>query len=259
VSPEALPRRRQAARTAGESERGGSLIESGSDRTLGIIGGAGPGASARMYLDLAAQFRAATGRLPSITLWNVPFSDAVERSFFDGESDGSVAMGRLLAQSVDRLLAAGATVIAMPCNTLQRTAARESERRGVRFIDMIAATLDAVRASGHQVAVLIATEATHAAGLYEGHDVEILAPPAGVRDETAVLIARAVDGRRPPSDAEMRGLVGRASRPGACVVLGCTDLCGLLDGEGVKDVDVVDSLACLVSSCAEALGAGARV
>jgi aspartate racemase len=231
-----------------------SVLEPATEATLGIIGGAGPGASARLYLDVAARLRAATGRLPQIVLWNLPLTDEIERSLVGGEPDGDAAMAatRLVAQGVERLLAAGATVIAMPCNSLAQTAARESERRGVPFVDMIAATLDAVRASGHRAAVLLATEATYAGGFYEGPDVEILAPPPVVRQELAALIQRGVGGAL--SAAELRDLVERARRPGACVVLGCTDICGLLDAEAAAEAAVVESLACLVASCAERLG-----
>jgi len=220
---------------------------------LGIIGGAGVGAAARLYIDVAARVRAATGSLPRIALWNVPFSDTLEHAFTSATPDLDVraeAEG-LVGEAVDQLLAAGASVIAMPCNSLQRAAARECEQRAVPFIDMIAATMDAARADAQRVAVLIATEGTEAAGYYEGHGVEIVAPSADVRRQTNALIGRAVNGDLPGAD-EMRGLVELARRPGAGVVLGCTDICGLMGG-GTEGV--VESLGCLVERCADALGA----
>jgi aspartate/glutamate racemase len=142
----------------------------------------------------------------------------------------------------------------MPCNSLQRTAAGESERRGVPFVDMIAATLDAVRALGRRTAVLLATEATYAGGFYESPDVQMVAPSTAVREELAPLIVRGVEGQL--SAAELRDLIERARRPEACVVLGCTDICGLLDSEAAAEAEVVESLACLVGKCADRLGAG---
>ena len=59
------------------------------DRILGIIGGAGVGAAAQLYIDVAARFRAATTRLPQIALWNVPLSDDLERSFLGGGADAA--------------------------------------------------------------------------------------------------------------------------------------------------------------------------
>jgi aspartate racemase len=236
------------------------VSEPGEGETLGIIGGAGVGASARLYTDVAARYRVIRGHLPRIVLWNAPFSDALEHAFVGGEPDGEEAAAAelLVAQAVERLLDAGATVIAMPCNSLQRAAAREAARRGAPFIDMIAATLDGVSGSGHGSAVLLSTEATRAARIYEGRGVEILTPPAQLREELAALIGRVVEGST-PGGAELQSLVARATRPSAGVVIGCTDICGLLDSGRGSAAGVVDSLACLATSCVEVLTGGASI
>jgi aspartate racemase len=222
--------------------------------TLGIIGGAGVGAAARLYEDVCARFRAANGALPRLALWNLPLTDALEHAFTATEPDpDTIATAeRLIADAFERLLAAGATVVAMPCNGLQPLAAREAERRGAPFVDMVAATIDEARGAGAQAAVLIATDATLAGGVYEDRGVEIIAPPAALRDEAAALISRALAGP-PPSAAEMEDLFTRARQPQACVVVGCTDICGLLAAARAADLDVIESLACLARRCAETL------
>jgi len=228
---------------------------SGRGATLGIIGGAGVGAAARLYSDVAAAFRATNDRLPRIVLWNAPFSDALEQAFVGGKpaGDEATAAELLVGEAVERLLAAGATVIAMPCNSLQRAAAREAARRGAPFIDMIDATLAGVRAGGHGAAVLLATEATRTAGIYDGLGVEIHDPPSGLREELSALIGRVVAGRSRGAGTELRSLVERARRPSATVVLGCTDICGLIEEPAAGEAEVVDSLACLTERCVAAL------
>jgi aspartate racemase len=218
--------------------------------TLGIIGGAGVGAAARFYEDVCARVHAATGGLPRLALWNLPLDDALEHAFTAAEPppDAIATAERLVAEAFERLLAAGATVVAMPCNGLQPVAAREAERRGVPFVDMVAATVEAARSAGAHAAVLISTDATLAGGVYEDRGVEIKPPPAALREEAAALISRALAGP-PPSAAEMEGLFARARQPEACVVVGCTDICGL----AAADADVIESLACLAKRCAELL------
>jgi aspartate racemase len=225
--------------------------------TLGIIGGAGVGAAARLYTEVAGRFRAGHGRLPRIVIWNAPFSDALEHAFTAaGPATAEVLTAeRLVAEAIDRLLDAGAGVIAMPCNSLQGAAAREAAQRGAPFIDMIAATVDAVLAGGANRAMLLATEATQAGGIYEGRGVEIENTPGALRAELDQLISRAVQGP-PPSDAELRSLIERARRPHAAVVLGCTDICGLIDPRP-GELAVIESLACLRDRCVEALAATA--
>ena len=228
------------------------------DRILGIIGGAGVGAAAQLYVDVAARVRAATTQLPQIALWNVPLSDELERSFLGGGADPAAAAAAeaLVAQAVDRLADAGATVIVMPCNSLQRVAARESERAGLPFVDMIDATVETVRALGYREAVLLATATTYAAGHYDGHGVEMMPPAPDQLAELAALIGRLVAGP-PPTAQELLELIERVRRPGACVVLGCTDICGLIDPDTAAAAGVVESLACLADAATEALGAQA--
>ncbi len=228
------------------------------DRTLGIIGGAGVGAAAQLYIDVSARFRAATTRLPQIALWNLPMSDDLERSFLGGGADASAAAAAqaLVAQAVDRLADAGATVIAMPCNSLQRVAARESERADLPFVDMIVATVAAAQALGYGEAVLLATATTYRAGDYDGHGIEMTQPSPDHRAELAGLIGRLIAGPRPSAE-ELLDLIERVRRPDACIVLGCTDMCGLIDPDTARAAAVIESLACLADAATEALGARA--
>jgi aspartate racemase len=224
--------------------------------TLGIIGGAGVGAAARLYADVSFDYRAQTGALPRVLLWNIPLDDEIEHGFTSRtpEPAAMAAAEALVTEAVQRLADGGASVIAMPCNSLQRVAAQESERAGIPFIDMIVSTADSARAQGSTSAVLLATEATVAAGFYDGYGVEMIAPDARERAEVPVLVARTVEGP-PPSAAELLDLIERVRRPDAAVVLGCTDICGLL--EPASAAGVVESLACLADACVRALAPAA--
>ncbi len=228
------------------------------DRTLGIIGGAGVAAAAQLYVDVSARFRAATAALPQIAIWNLPLSDELERSFLGAGADPAAvtAAEALVAQGAERLADAGATVIAMPCNALQRVAAREAERVGLPFVDMIAGTVAAAQALGYREAVLLATSTTYAFGHYGGYGVEMIQPSAEQRAELASLIARLGEGQ-PPTGAELLDLIERVRRPDAAVVIGCTDICGLIEPSATAGV--LESLACLTEACVQALGAPAPV
>jgi len=228
-----------------------------SEKTLGIIGGAGVGAAAGLYVEVSARYRAAAAALPQIAIWNLPLSDELERSFLGAGADPAAiaAAEALVAQGARRLADAGASVIAMPCNALQRVAARESERVGLPFIDIIAATVDAAAALGHSEAVLLATSTTYAFGHYDGYGVDMIEPSDADRAELASLIARLGEGP-PPSAAELLALIDRVRRPQAAVVLGCTDICGLLPS--AQAPGVVESLGCLAEACVAALLAPAR-
>jgi aspartate racemase len=220
---------------------------------LGIIGGAGVGAAARLYEDVSAAYRHAHGGLPAIALWNLPFTDAIEQAFVAAQADEAAireAEG-LVGEAVDRLGAAGATVIAMPCNALQRVAAREADRAGIPFIHMIEAAIADVRDRGADAAVLLATPTTYATGIYEGYGVELEVPAAEVRAELGPLIAQAVEGT-PLAPSDLERVVAHARKPPLPVIIGCTDVCGVISAP-----DVIDSLGSLTARCVERLGAAA--
>ena len=80
----------------------------------------------------------------------------------------------------------------------------------------------------------------------------MIEPPAEERAELAELIARLGDGP-PPTGAELLELIERVRRPDAAVVIGCTDICGLIEPSAASGV--VESLACLADACVSALGA----
>ncbi|HLW94261.1 MAG TPA: aspartate/glutamate racemase family protein [Solirubrobacteraceae bacterium] len=222
--------------------------------TLGIIGGAGVGAAARLYSDVSFAYRARTGALPRVLLWNIPFDDEIERGFTSRtpEPAAMAAAEALVAESIERLTDGGASVIAMPCNSLQRVAAQASERAGIPFLDMIASTADAARAQGSSSALLLATDATLASGVYDGYGVEMLAPPSSLQEELKAIIGAAVSGN--PEPHALTSLVERARQPQTPVVLGCTDICGMID----PDPAVVESLTCLTARCVDALS-GAQI
>lgn len=221
------------------------------ERILGIIGGAGVGAAARLYADVASRYRASAARLPRIALWNAPFSDALEHAFVGGGAGGEEAQAAedLVAEAVERLFAIGVTAIAMPCNSLHGAAADACARRGAPFVDMVGATLDATRDAGFESAVLFATQATYAAGLYEGGGIQIDIPSAEVRAQLAALIVATVEAPQPDGPDALLALVNAARRPGAAVVLGCTDICGLLTPDVASAAGVIESLGALAERC----------
>ena len=223
--------------------------------TLGIIGGAGVGAAARLYADVSFAYRAQTGALPRVLLWNIPLDDEIERGFTSRTPDPAAmaAAEALVVEGVQRLADGGASVIAMPCNSLQRVAAQESERAGIPFIDMIASTAGSARAQGSTSAVLLATEATVAAGFYDGYGVEMIAPPAPLQVELKAIIGAAVAGSGEPH--VLASLLERARLPQTPTILGCTDICAMIE----PDPAVVESLGCLTARCVEVLASGAAV
>jgi aspartate racemase len=218
---------------------------------VGIIGGVGPRATAILYQDVVFRCAAAMdGQYPAVALWSMPLQPRLDDALIGGASAGREDRGvtEALRVAVARLADVGASPLALPCNTLQRTFLSVASSLEVEALDMIGSTAARCAERGARVGVL-ATPATRSACAYDSALAGIRAEavyPAGPRQALVnEAIAACVHG------GDLR-LAGRRLREVArslhksvdVVLLACTDLSGLLP-DPVGSRPVVDSLACL--------------
>jgi aspartate racemase len=218
---------------------------------VGVIGGMGPLATADFFRKLIDATRASCDEdnLP-VLIHSVPQLPSRPAAILRG---GTSPLPELLLAR-DRLLAAGATMLAMPCNTAHHwydALAADIPAPFVHIADAVAADLPAAPA---RIAI-IATAATLAAGIY----VRRLDPRYEWTTPTEAEYAAAV---QPCIDAVKRNdcraagqlvepvvnaLLGRG---GQRVVLACTELPLALDaiGPGLR-AQCIDSTAALARSC----------
>lgn len=218
---------------------------------LGVIGGMGPLATADFFGKLIAATPAGRDEdhIPTL-IHSVPQLPSRPAAILRG---GPSPLPALL-QARDRLIAAGATMLAMPCNTAHHWHAElaATDLPFPHIADAVAAELP----PGAMRVGIIATAATLATRIYQGRldaGIEWIAP-----DDA--LFERAV---QPGIDAVKRNTVsegGRLLEPvvsdllarGAeCVVLACTELPLALDAIGSPlRSRCVDSTAALARTCA---------
>jgi aspartate racemase len=220
-------------------------------KILGVIGGMGPAATVA-FLARVQALTPADGDADHIRVVMDLNPQVPDRNTRPGEAE------EVLGQMAEGLAAAGAEVIAMPCNTAhaQAGAIRAAcEAKGLRFIDMIAATADAAAASGVR-------------------RIGVLATPGGERLYLEALAARGVDTvllEGADREAFMglvygvkRGDVGEAARAGMLrlaqaladagahgLIAGCTEVPLLLKAEDAP-VPLTDSAEVLAQVCVQA-------
>jgi aspartate racemase len=155
-------------------------------RRVGILGGMGPEATVLLMQRLltAAHATDDAGHIPLIVDQNPQVPSRI-RHIIDGTGDDP---GPVLAAMASRLQTAGATAIAMPCNTAHAYAPAIRAAIAVPFIDMVAASV------------------AHAATLTRaGMHIGILGSPAlrriGLFD--AALAARGLTAVYPADDVSM--------------------------------------------------------
>ncbi|WP_242077317.1 aspartate/glutamate racemase family protein [Brevundimonas diminuta] len=220
-------------------------------KILGVIGGMGPAATVA-FLTRVQALTPADGDADHIRVVMDMNPQVPDRNTRPGEAEV------VLGQMAEGLAAAGAEVIAMPCNTAhaQAGAIRAAcEAKSLRFIDMIAATADAAAASGAK-------------------RIGVLATPGGERLYIEALAARGIETallEGADRDAFMglvygvkRGEVGKAARVGMLrlaqtlvdagahgLIAGCTEVPLLLRAEHAP-IPLTDSAEVLAQACVKA-------
>jgi len=228
---------------------------------LGVIGGMGPLATADFYLKLlqATPVARDEDHIPTL-IHSVPQIPSRPAAMLRG---GPSPLPELLAAR-DRLLAAGATLLAMPCNTAHHWHAELVEGCTAPFphiADAVAAELPA----GVQRMGIIATAATLAGGIYQRRldaRLQWLAPDDAQFD---AAVQPAIDAVK--CNAAARGgpllvpvIEGLLAQGAQCVVLACTELPVALDAiASPLRVQCIDSTAALARACVRAWSAQQRV
>ncbi|MGW8727113.1 aspartate/glutamate racemase family protein [Streptomyces sp. NPDC055808] len=133
---------------------------------LGILGGMGPLATADFYRRLVERTPAGSdqGHLP-VLMWADP-AVPDRTSALLGEGPTPVPA---LVEGARWLQQAGASCVAIPCNTAHAYVEQLSKATGIEVLDMIQAALRAAagKAPGVEKVGVLATRGTRLAGLYE--------------------------------------------------------------------------------------------
>ena len=214
-------------------------------RTIGVIGGMGPLATADFYLRLVRATPAATDQEHLHVLIDSNTEIPDRTAAIEGRGPDPTPV---LVETAQRLVAAGAEVLAVPCNSAH--AFLDAIRRavpGVPVLDIMeevassAAGLNPVP----QAVGLLATSGTVRQHLYHAalsrRSIEVMSPDADAQRVVSGAIASVKAGETGPEvRARIRGIADALVRAGAgAIVLGCTEL-PLILGPGDVAVPVLD-------------------
>jgi len=208
-------------------------------KRIGLIGGMSWESTAIYYRLLNEIVRERLGGLHSadIALRSVDFAPIAELQRADRWDEA----GRLLGEASRELEAAGAEFVLICSNTMHAVTAEIAASCSLPMVDIVAATARAILAASHSRPLLLATRYTmelpfYAERMRQDHGIEVRVPGAGDRAVLQSIIF----------DELCRGIVSEGSRQklmamivaamadGAdSVILGCTEICLLLDPDGL--------------------------
>ncbi|MCE2969090.1 MAG: amino acid racemase [Burkholderiales bacterium] len=224
---------------------------------LGVIGGMGPLATADFFRKLIEATPAASDEqhIPTL-IHSVPQLPSRPAAIL---RSGASPLPKL-REARDRLLRAGATLLAMPCNTAHHWYDELTADCAVPFVHIVdaACAQAARRVPAGATLGLIATEATLVAEIYPRRAADLgyrwLAPtPEQQRDAVLPAIAEVKLGDLQAAGRRLEPvLASLAERGAAAVVLACTETPLALDAIGsVWRERCIDTNAALAAACVE--------
>lgn len=233
-------------------------------KTLGVIGGLGPMATA-YFMDLVVSMTDASCDQEHLDMLIFSRPRTPDRTgYILGRSSENPLP--VMADSAKRLAAEGAGRIVIPCNTAHFFHAQVQEAAGVPVIHMIRETVSYLKEHGIEKAGIMATDGTIETGLYqeelEKNGIGWVVPSAEGQKKVMHLIYENVKAGR-PAEMELFYEVNRELQGAGAqaVLMACTELSVIKKqydlGSGI--LDALEVLAkCAVEQCGAPLRAEYR-
>lgn len=219
-------------------------------KTIGILGGMGPEATAYLYLRIIQFFQKEYGAIydcdfPEIIIVNLPIPDVVEHPNEENK------VREMLVTAVKKLERFGADFIAIPCNTVTYYFSEMQNAVSIPIINIIKETTNEVLKSGIKKVGLLGTEMTIRSNIYSNvlKNIQILTLNKTEQKETTKIILNILAGRKLDKDREkLIQFIQKLKDLGAeKVILGCTELPLAIK----SNPDVLDTLEILAKSTVE--------
>ena len=196
-------------------------------RTVGILGGMGPLATADLFKKIVLHTKASSDseHLHIVIDNNTAIPDRTEYIMGRGESPVSE-----LVKSALKLELMGAEVLVMPCNTAHFFYNEIKRYVKIDFINMIEETAVEIKKRGSSAApVLLATEGTCKSGIYdtifEKYRISIIKPEKSDQEIITSIIYNVKKGIFREKEADFADVLKRFKEKGGdSFILGCTEL-----------------------------------
>lgn len=233
-----------------------SLLDEMKKKTLGIIGGVGP--LATMYIgEMIVRRTAAEKDQDHVNMIITNNTNIPDRTaFILGKSEKDPVP--VIVSDCERLEAAGAEVLAIPCNTAHSFFGQIQEGTELPIINMITETAKCAKEMGAVRVGILATTGTIHTEVYQ-HACEryglmpVIADPQTQETVMSVIYDDIKGGK--PASREKWDAIEQAMKEAGCdkIILGCTELSIVRQELNLGD-DYIDSLIVLAETAIEACG-----
>ena len=224
-------------------------------KTIGILGGMGPEATAELYKRIINicqnRYNAVDDAdYPNIIINSVPVEDMLNNL----DNRRTTIVGQL-QNAVDLLVMAGVELIAIPCNTATMFIDELRSNSTVPIIDITEIAVVRSQLLGNKKVGMLASSSTIKTKIYEDKlddvGIEMVRPSQVKQREVNQIIMRILAGEKNIKDQRfLKKLSREMSINGAtAVILGCTELPLIVNR--VRGIPVIDTLELLAEKTVE--------
>ncbi|WP_299949708.1 amino acid racemase [uncultured Ruegeria sp.] len=220
-------------------------------RVVGVLGGMGPEATILLQQRVLRKIKARddADHLPLLIDMNPQVPSRIAH-LIEGRGENP---GPVLATMARRLQTAGATALAMPCNTAHHYAPFITGAASVPFLDMVSLSVEAARDSLPKKAKvgILASPAVMLAGVFDaplqGVGLSALWPEDSGRMLTAIKMVKA-QGPTPQALIILADAAAELTRNGAGLLLVACSEFSLMTQDLTMDVPVIDTVDLLAAA-----------
>lgn len=190
---------------------------------IGIIGGAGPLASALLYETLVHESYQQRLQVPEIILLNYPFSRGLT---LDERKDNEQKIQHELIYCLEALVKHGVNVAVIACNTLHLYV-QSLPQALLKVLSIPHLVLEQARENSHKRLLIMGTQNTCRSDLYRHPEITMVYPSSKAQQAVDEVIDRVLEGTICQEDSALLAeVLATESKRQAFdgIVLGCTDL-----------------------------------
>jgi len=225
-------------------------------KTIGVLGGMGPEASANLYSKIIKYSQHAYGAVqdsdyPPIILYSLPLEGFDETGIAD-----AMLVRRQLIAGVKRLESAGCDLIIIACNTVHVYYEEMQSAVKIPIFNIVEETKKSVLTSGYKTVGLFASESTSKLHLYEKSfdtaNITVITPNEKQQKILNHVIEHVMGGNQKTEDIiALKEIAREYVRRGAeAIVMGCTEIPLAID-QTHTDMKLFDTIEILVQSAVD--------
>ncbi|HJM69166.1 MAG TPA: aspartate/glutamate racemase family protein [Candidatus Babeliales bacterium] len=220
-------------------------------KSIGIVGGAGPMASALLYGKIIQECQSRFGSVedtdfPEMVILNFPFSSMINLDASEKNRNKIIVE---LQSCIDKLVALEVDIVAIACNTLHSFIA-DIDFKGLKLCNLIQITKEAAKQQRLKNLLFLGTATSRDNNLYNDDELNTTYVDVAQQKIVSEVIYVILKGKSSPSEVnQLIAIIKQNLQACDAVVLGCTEFSVLYDlysSEFNGDIILLDPLTLLV-------------